>query len=99
MIFEEAVDWLRLHFPMNVVVERKVLGGMGCAKCINGNFYIEIQCTMPLVFQIETLLHEWAHILTWSTGHSDNWGRAYAQIYRAFEIVYIINTWTLKDFL
>lgn len=97
MTFEEAVQWLRRHFPVDVEVERKILGSLGCTKCVNDRFCIEINHSMPLGFQIETLLHEWAHMLTWPNGHSDNWGRVYAQIYRTFEVVYIFNTWKKND--
>lgn len=40
--------------------------------------------------RIDTLIHEWAHILTWfgaemyNEDHSAEWGIAYAKIYRTF---------------
>lgn len=49
-------------------------------------FIINIDRFLPEWLAIEVLLHEWAHCLSWSEKeyHSDQWGVAYSQTYRAF---------------
>lgn len=49
-------------------------------------FLIAIDSRMPDQLALETLVHEWAHALSWyepGTDHSVAWGRAYARCYRA----------------
>ena len=57
------------------------------------HFLIRINRNLPEHEAIETLLHEWAHVIAWdrctSDEHCDEWGKAYSRIYRAF----------LKEFL
>lgn len=57
------------------------------------SFLIRINRTLPEHEAIETLLHEWAHVIAWDRcpddEHCDEWGKAYSRIYRTF----------LKEFL
>lgn len=53
-------------------------------------FRIKIHRKQSFELRIDTLIHEWAHCLTWfgaeeTTEHSAEWGLAYARIYRTFE--------------
>lgn len=52
-------------------------------------YYIEINKGVPWRQQFETILHEWAHALTWGQAeqgkdHSDIFHRVYGKLYRAF---------------
>lgn len=58
---------------------------------LRGNkFYIRVNRLLSFQDQMETLLHEWAHAVVWfvvypsGEDHHDEWGVAYARIYRAF---------------
>lgn len=52
-------------------------------------FTIYISCKYPIETQIDTLLHEWAHALTWfkckpGQDHGDPWSEAYGKLYREY---------------
>lgn len=86
MTFEETVQWLRRTFPVpNVIVECCAINTHGAADSIEDMFFIWINDS--ICCQVDTLLHEWAHILTWNTGeYSDEWGIAYARLRYAHDM-------------
>ena len=48
-------------------------------------FTIRIDSSMDERSQAETLAHEWAHAMTWTstrTDHGPTWGKAYSRAYR-----------------
>ncbi len=50
-------------------------------------FYVRINRTLSEHEAIDTLLHEWAHALSWHTSgddHNVEWGKAYSRVYRIF---------------
>lgn len=55
----------------------------------DGRFYIRIHRGMQTVMQVHTLIHEWAHAISWHEGkpyvrdHGPEWGIAYARCYTA----------------
>ena len=50
-------------------------------------FNIRISSELSEEIAVETLMHEWAHALSWHAGGSDHspaWGKAYARVYRVY---------------
>jgi len=51
-------------------------------------FLIRINAANKYEVKADTILHEWAHVLTWFDTelepHGNTWGEAYARIYRAW---------------
>ena len=86
MDFKEMINWLRGAFPVpNVVVKCGKIKTHGSVTLIEGTFFVWINDDICCIS--ESLLHEWAHILTWNTGeYSDEWGIAFAQLRRAFDM-------------
>ncbi len=101
LTFREFVEKLRKKFPSDkpIRVRRtqmpfdKTLSPpkrlYGDADIFNKPYStIRINKNIPLYYQKDTLMHEWAHCLSNPTdndddeGHSPAWGRAYARIYR-----------------
>lgn len=88
-----AIAWLRRNFPAQcpVYVKSKFLKKEhGYTECIGGWFRIKINRKESYELRIDTLIHEWAHCLTWygaeeTAEHGAEWGIAYARIYRTFE--------------
>jgi predicted SprT family Zn-dependent metalloprotease len=61
----------------------------GETEYASGRFKIRINRRTSLTQRIDSILHEWAHVLTWFGAghyeeHPDEWGLCYAKIYRAF---------------
>ena len=57
----------------------------GQADDFDEYYRVRINADKDVDAQVDTLIHEWAHLLTgWIPGreHSDNWGRNYALCYR-----------------
>ena len=58
--------------------------------CGPREFDIRINRKQCFALKVDTLIHEWAHVLTWfgeafqREEHSAEWGLAYARIYRTF---------------
>lgn len=53
----------------------------------NKKFYIRISKHLSESAAIETLIHEFAHILSWgkeNNHHGYRWGQAYSIVYRKF---------------
>ena len=53
-----------------------------------GRFVIRIRRDQSHTMRIDSLLHEWAHVLTWfgldEDDHAEEWGLAHSRIYRAW---------------
>ncbi len=94
----KTIRWLRKEFPTYYlpVQTRQIALKDGCGDCgIHSSFKMQsdfflIRINKNDTFQVkvDTLLHEWAHTLTWCDteyeDHSGKWGEAYARIYRAW---------------
>jgi hypothetical protein len=87
-----TIAWLRRNFPSHYnttirsVPTGKCHGYTEYDKCC---FRIKIERRQSFYLRIDTLIHEWAHVLTWfgaetHEDHSSEWGLAYAKIYRTF---------------
>jgi len=53
------------------------------------HFRIRINRDLGWALAVDTLLHEWAHLLCWfncpeDEPHGPEWGIAYARVYRAY---------------
>lgn len=96
MTFRHLVQKLRKHAPPLLPVRvyvRERLSDWGCTSLMVSDrdkplrFVIEVRKSLPIVMR-DSLLHEWAHALTWAEGqhvptdHSDSWGLAHARCYR-----------------
>jgi hypothetical protein len=95
--WRKTVAWLKRNFPAKVPVHVR-----RCALSVCGHTFgwtdtkscaqltIKVRKGMCPRCQIDTLLHEWAHALTWFGAdaeyedHGPEWGVAYARIYRLF---------------
>ena len=93
-----AISWLRKEFPtIHPVSVRSIELKDFCGDAILTysdedrpiRFFIRINKHKNFETRIDTLLHEWAHCLSWlgaghNKDHGSEWGIAYARIYRKF---------------
>jgi len=88
-----TINWLRREFPPRypVTICSQSLKGLS-GDCIfkNHRFLIRINSKKAFSERIDTILHEYAHALTWFGAdcvedHSDEWGLCYAKLYRAWD--------------
>jgi hypothetical protein len=88
-------DWralirkLRKHFPTDgkVVVCRRPTKLDCGVTTFNGNDYrIRVNSNQPKTGQVDTLLHEWAHVLAIDQAyrHEGPWGIIFAELYSAW---------------
>lgn len=82
---------LRTSFPDEQVTVRRVkLKDWGyCQKLDDGSFLIQLEKTADRHTQIDTLIHEWAHVLSWEvdnhpSDHGKAFGIAYAKVYQSY---------------
>lgn len=93
--WRRLLPWLRQEFPPRCKVRVR------CRRIkrekdhgwtnLYGNpkrFEVIIQSNRQLALRVDTIIHEWAHVITWSGNdtddHGEEWGLAYARIYREF---------------
>jgi hypothetical protein len=93
--WRKTLLWLHRNFPSEhgkVVLKthplKKVHGFTTFSDNIK-SFYVHINRDKSLSLRLDTVIHEWAHVLTWfgagqDDDHSAEWGIAYARIYRAW---------------
>lgn len=90
----KTIAWLRRNFPVEYSVSVKsIILKKECGYTefgAEGGFSVNINRKQSLALRIDTLIHEWAHVLSWFSAealledHSGEWGLAYAKIYRTF---------------
>ena len=87
------IAWLRRNFPTQVFVRIRSVHNLkyqGEVLLVNKIFQLEINRKLSFDLRVDTLIHEWAHALTWFGAethlddHSAEWGITYARIYRTF---------------
>lgn len=100
-IYQRIIRLLKTHLPVSlpVSVRRVELPGYDgvCGKR-QDKFQIRINRNLSEKEAIDALLHEYSHAVWWpdsadsmsndefqSLVHCDEWGRAYAQVYRVFD--------------
>lgn len=88
-----TIAWLKNAFPaqrpVSVVSKEVDKDLLGSAELLHGRFKIEIGNKLCIQIKLEVLVHEWAHVISWfgaghKEDHPDDWGLAYARIYREF---------------
>lgn len=93
--WRRLLRWLRNTYPANypVRVERRRRSTKEkelCGYCVfrTNQFFVFVDRRQDWALQVDTLIHEWAHALTWhgndDDDHGPEWGLAYAMLYRAF---------------
>ncbi len=84
--------WLRREFPLRypiTVRSKKMKDNDGTTDFIRGRFLIEIEKHTSHTTRVDSILHEWAHAISWFGGghyedHPDEWGLAFVKVYRSF---------------
>lgn len=87
-----TIAWLRRNFPAQkpVLVRSVILKrDNGDTDYIKRKFVIRIHPKQSINLRLDSLLHEWAHCLTWfgaetDEDHSSEWGITYAKILRTW---------------
>lgn len=98
--YRKILNILKSRFPeYHVNVRRVKLPETLCGDCclINGKkkrkeFLIRINNELSEELAIDTLVHEWAHILSWDAPgdeHGGAWGFAYSKVYRIYLKEYV----------
>ena len=101
--FRLILRLLRADFPANMpikvrrltseVIKRKVFGWCSLVNSDGPKakkyFLITVNKSFSWAQQFDTILHEWAHALTWNEveqgkDHSDLFARAYGKLYRVY---------------
>jgi len=87
--FYGAVDFLKKKIPPpHPICVQRVLLKEDHGRChFNGDrFTIVVDRRLSEEMAIETLLHEWAHAISWNSykPHGPKWGRAYSRVYRTY---------------
>lgn len=72
-----------LKRPVEVKVCKLKAKEAGFCDLVKGNFVIEINETLDGTARVLTLIHEWAHAMTWGVrrSHGFTWARAYRRAY------------------
>jgi hypothetical protein len=98
VLWRDALEDLRTECPVQlpVKVSRRALPTTLHGKCTlieppggQPYFSIVVEKTLHIDWQLEILMHEWAHALSWfappqsNTDHPDEWGLCFARCYRA----------------
>jgi len=87
--FRALVKQLRTSFPISsTVIVRRSQAKKNCGNTtFDGNCYrIRIQSNQSTTSQIDTLLHEWAHVCAMEAAykHEASWALLFGQIYDAW---------------
>lgn len=90
--YHKLIRFLKKNFPADlpVRVRRRKLSKALDGYCkLKDDYYLIVICKeAPEHEAVDTLLHEWAHTLTWDKcpkdDHCNEWGIAYSRIYRMF---------------
>lgn len=94
VVFRRAVRCLRAGCPVEGVrVRRRRTNLLGHAtRHGRRRMLVVVNPDLPRTSAIDTLIHEWAHVLAWRRhgpdipDHGEEWGRAYADAYCAFHV-------------
>jgi len=88
-----TINWLKREFPprrKTYVRTASAERDAGYTALNNNKFIVIVSGDFNFNTRMDTLLHEWAHCLTWfgaedTTVHPGEWGLSHAKILRAFE--------------
>jgi hypothetical protein len=83
-----TIAWLRKNFPAQrkITVRSAALCHQADIDLRGGRFIIHIRKGSSLDEKMDSIIHEWAHALTWfgaeqHEDHGGEWGLAYSRIY------------------
>ncbi len=89
-----SIRWIRVNFPPPYPARIRSKRMKDCGDTTYSedmeDFKIRIKSSQSFAMKIDTLLHEYAHCLTWFGAeseledHSGEWGLTYARLYRKF---------------
>ena len=90
--WRSTIAWLHRNFPADSPISIKSVSMKehGYTQPETGYYQIKVNKKKSFSLRIDTLLHEWAHCLTWLGAETDiedhgaEWGIAYARLYRTF---------------
>ena len=93
--WRRLLGWLRTNFPANHPITVRSKRHMadqdrGGTELFPRGFLIEVESATCWEVRFDTILHEWAHAMVWEGAetlfddHSNEWGIAYARLYREF---------------
>lgn len=93
--FKETRDALKKKFPdvsVSVRLQKIRSGNCGDTRRTEKGFLVRIQKDQPLQVLLDTLVHEFAHCLSFdeweSTGeHGPKWGVSLSECYRVYESI------------
>ncbi len=86
-----TLRWLRRNFPAELPVRVRSCQMKDCGDSAYSegmkDFRVRVKASQSLSARLDTVLHEWAHCLTWfgaecDEDHSSEWGITYAKLYR-----------------
>ena len=91
--FKECLKILKKKLPpaYPVTIKYVDIGDFGVAELKKKRFILYINPMQCEDLAIETLLHEWAHLISWAVGnnwykwgeyHGPEWGIAFSRIYQ-----------------
>lgn len=94
----QIYEWLKFSYPtpyptkLKLVRGTKPLSDQGYVMLKDRHLVLHIDTKYPLHAAIDTVLHEYAHAVAWKhasmdayvADHSNEWGLAFAKIYRDF---------------
>jgi len=89
-----TLRWLRRNFPIELAIRVRSCKMVDCGDTTYSenmkDFRVRIRANQSLSLKLDTLIHEWAHAMTWFGAefqietHGSEWRIAYALIYRTF---------------
>lgn len=74
--------------PVRVIRQPMERDLYGLTDKAGKGYYIRLNNTLVREVQEQTLLHEWAHVLTWDVGekhHCERWAAKFAEIIRWYQ--------------
>lgn len=92
--WRRLLRWLRKEFPADMpvrIITRKLLHDTVAETAKTKKYYyIFIHTGLSEQVLFDATIHEWAHVLSWSSTvnehHGMEWGKAYARIYKKYTI-------------
>lgn len=91
--WRKLIAWLHRNFPIDypmTIRSQRLKFFCGLTDYDGIRFKIFVHRKQCFTLRVDTLIHEWAHVLTWFGAETDNedhsaeWGIQYAKIYRTF---------------
>lgn len=96
-LYRKVLNFLKAEFPADfpVSIRRLKLSNRLDGDCLlmEDHYRIRINRALSENEAIDTLIHEYSHVLAWNRCNTDyhcnEWGKAYSRIYRKFLKVFV----------